>query len=80
MISLGVFLGEKTAAENEHRDLDMAKGTASMNSDPFTWEVGAHRTKCFCIYTIDGATFATSAYIKNLVAYCRGADSQGSSQ
>ncbi len=80
MISLGVFLGEKTAAENEHRDLDMAKGTASMNSDPFTRELCAHRTKCLCIYTIDGATFATSAYIKNLVAYCRGADSQGSSQ
>ncbi len=80
VIALGGFLGEKTAAENEHRDLDLAKAMASMNSDPFTWEVCAQRTKCFCVYTIDGTTFATSAYIKNLVAYCRVADSQGSSQ
>ncbi len=49
---------------------------ASMNPDPFTWDDRVQRTKCFCVYTIDSASFATSAYIKNLAEYCRGADSQ----
>ena len=78
VIALGMFLGEKTTAENENRDIDMAKAMASMNCDPFTWEECAQRTKCFCVYSVDGSTFAVSAYIKNLVHYCRGADSQES--
>ena len=69
-------MAEKNIAENENREIDMAKATANFNDKPFGWEVCAARTKCFVVYSVDGSAFATSAYIKNLVKYCRGAGSQ----
>ncbi len=78
MMALGIFLAEKITAENGNRSIDMTKATANFNDKPFSWEVCAARTKCFCVYSVDGSTFAASAYIKNLVECCRGADSQES--
>ena len=65
-------MAEKYIAESEHMDIDMAKATANFNNKPFSWEVDVARTKCFCVYSVDGSAFAVSAYIKNLVGFCRG--------
>ena len=75
-MALGVFLAEKNIAENQNRDIDMAKATVHFNDKPFDWEVCVARTKCFCVYSVDGSVFAVSAYIKNLIEYCRGTDAQ----